>query len=84
MPNLPTLVLVLLGVVLLVIFLVRVIFAVRRVSVAGRLLTTRLGEGLGVLRARLAAVKVSFDQLRRDGGADLDRTATAGSIEHQR
>ncbi|MGH3622801.1 MAG: hypothetical protein ACRDQ5_13545 [Sciscionella sp.] len=79
-----TLLLILLGVVLLVIIAVRLVFAARSLSTARRRLTTRLGEGISVLRVHVAEVKAALGDLRRNDGTELDRTATAGSIEDQR
>jgi hypothetical protein len=66
-PNVLTLLLVLLGVVLLVIIAVQLVSAARSLSTARRLLSTRLDEGTSVLRAHVAEVKASLGDLRRNG-----------------
>lgn len=66
MPYLPILVLVLLGVVLLVVTALRVIGSLRRFRAASSLVGDRVGDGVGLLRARSAALGVAFAERRPD------------------
>ncbi|MEU4766730.1 bacteriophage holin [Actinosynnema sp. NPDC023794] len=66
MPYLPSLVLIVLGVVVLVPFAVRVIRSLRRFRAASTLVGDRVGDGVGLLRARSAALKVALAERRPD------------------
>ncbi|GGP84128.1 bacteriophage holin [Saccharothrix coeruleofusca] len=66
MPYLPILALVLLGLVALVVVVVRVIGSLRRFRVASTLVGDRVGDGVGLLRARFAALGVAFAERRPD------------------
>lgn len=66
MPYLPILALVLLGVVVLVATAVRVIGSLRRFRAASTLVEDRVGDGVGLLRARYAALGVALAERRPD------------------
>nr|WP_158842286.1 bacteriophage holin [Saccharothrix deserti] len=66
MPYLPILVLILLGVVVLVVTGIRVIGSLRRFRAASTLVGDRVGDGVGLLRARFAALEVAFAERRPD------------------
>ena len=66
MPYLPSLVLIVLGVVVLVPTTIRVIRSLRRFRVASTLVGDRVGDGVGLLRARSAALGVAIAERRPD------------------
>ncbi|MGM1059198.1 bacteriophage holin [Saccharothrix sp. Mg75] len=66
MPYLPTLLLIALGVVVLVVVGVRVIGSLRRFRAASSLVGDRVGDGVGLLRARFAALGVAVAARRPD------------------
>ncbi|WP_367127208.1 bacteriophage holin [Saccharothrix sp. HUAS TT1] len=66
MPYLPILALVLLGLVLLVLTVLRVVGPLRRFRAASTLVGDRVGDGVGLLRARSAALGVAIAQRRPD------------------
>ncbi|QQQ79030.1 bacteriophage holin [Saccharothrix sp. 6-C] len=66
MPYLPSLVLIALGVVVLVLTAVRVIRSLRRFRAASTLVGDRVGDGVGLLRARSAALGVALAERRPD------------------
>lgn len=66
MPYLPILALVLLGVVVLIATGVRVIGSLRRFRSASTLVGSRVGDGVGLLRARSAALEVALAERRPD------------------
>ena len=89
-PSTPTLALIALGLIVLVAIGLRVIRSLRRFARARTLVGDRVGDGVGMLKARSAALKVAFAQRRpkeqartranpaydrRDGG---DRRITNG------
>ncbi|MEV6244251.1 bacteriophage holin [Lentzea sp. NPDC051838] len=65
MPYTPTLALILLGLIVMVAISVRVIRSLRRFASARTLVGDRVGDGVGLLKARSAALKVAFAQRRR-------------------
>lgn len=65
-PYLPILVLIVLGVVVLVLTGFRVIGSLRRFRAASSLVGDRVGDGVGLLRARFAALGVAVAQRRPD------------------
>lgn len=64
-PYTPTLALIALGLIVLVAIGVRVIRSLRRFATARTLVGDRVGDGVGLLRARSAALKVAFAERRR-------------------
>ncbi|GLZ31634.1 hypothetical protein Lesp02_38220 [Lentzea sp. NBRC 105346] len=66
MPYTPTLVLVGLGLVVLVAIMARVIRSLRRFTSTRTLVSDRVGDGVGLLKARSAALKVAFAERRPD------------------
>ncbi|MEV1115689.1 bacteriophage holin [Actinosynnema sp. NPDC049800] len=66
MPYLPSLVLIVFGVVVLVPIAVRVIRSLRRFRAASTLVGDRVGDGVGLLRARSAALGVAIAERRPD------------------
>ncbi|WNV88630.1 bacteriophage holin [Umezawaea sp. Da 62-37] len=66
MPYLPSLVLVVIGVVVLVVMAVRVTRSLRRFTVASTLVGDNVGNGVGLLKARTAALGVAFAERRSD------------------
>ncbi|MCC8243703.1 bacteriophage holin [Saccharothrix luteola] len=66
MPYLPSLVLIVLGVVVLVPFAVRALRSLRRFRAASTLVGDRVGDGVGLLRARSAALQVALAERRPD------------------
>ncbi|MFI9008417.1 bacteriophage holin [Actinosynnema sp. NPDC053489] len=66
MPYLPILALIVLGVVVLVLTSVRVVRSLRRFRVASTLVGDRVGDGVGLLRARYAALGVALARRRPD------------------
>ncbi|QUF06125.1 bacteriophage holin [Actinosynnema pretiosum subsp. pretiosum] len=66
MPYLPSLALVLLGLVILVVAVLKVTRSLRRARAASTLMSDRVGDRVGFLRARLAALGVAFQQRRPD------------------
>ena len=66
MPYLPSLVLIVLGVVVLVLTAARVIRSLRRFRDASTLVGDRVGDGVGLLRARSAALGVAIAERRPD------------------
>ncbi|GAA3463005.1 MULTISPECIES: bacteriophage holin [Saccharothrix] len=64
MPYLPTLLLVAFGVIVLVVVGFRVIGSLRRFRAASTLVGDRVGDGAGLLRARLAALGVAVAERR--------------------
>ncbi|WP_063741394.1 bacteriophage holin [Saccharothrix syringae] len=66
MPYLPTLVLIAVGLVALVAVAVRVIRSLRRFRAASTLVGNRVGDGVGLLRARFAALGVALVERRPD------------------
>lgn len=65
MPYTPTLALIALGLIVLVAIGVRVIRSLRRFAAARTLVGDRVGDGVGLLKARSAALKVAFAERRR-------------------
>jgi len=63
---LPSLVLVVVGVVALVVIAVRVIRSLRRFAGASSLVSDRVGDGVGLLKARSAALGVALAERRPD------------------
>jgi hypothetical protein len=59
-PSTPTLALIAFGLVALVAIAVRVIRSLRRFASARTLVWDRVGDGVGLLKARSAALKVAF------------------------
>ncbi|GAB2964060.1 bacteriophage holin [Saccharothrix stipae] len=66
MPYLPILALIVLGVVVLVVTVLRVIGPLRRFRAASTLVGDRVGDGVGLLRARYAALAVAVAERRPD------------------
>lgn len=66
MPYLPILAPIVLGVVVLVLTCVRVIRSLRRFRAASTLVGDRVGDGVGLLRARFAALGVAVAERRPD------------------
>ncbi|GAA1337658.1 bacteriophage holin [Saccharothrix algeriensis] len=66
MPYLPSLVLLLVGMVFLIVVLVRVLRSLRRFRAASTLVGNRVGDGAGLLRARFAALGVAVAERRPD------------------
>ncbi|WP_186763339.1 bacteriophage holin [Lentzea tibetensis] len=66
MPYTPTLVLVALGLVALIVIMSRVIRSLRRFTSTRTLVNDRVGDGVGLLKARSAALKVAFAERRPD------------------
>ncbi|HEX8867872.1 MAG TPA: bacteriophage holin [Lentzea sp.] len=64
-PYTPTLALIALGLIVLVAIAVRVIRSLRRFASARTLVGDRVGDGVGLLKARSAALKVAFAERRR-------------------
>lgn len=64
-PYTPTLALIALGLIVLVAIGVRVIRSLRRFAAARTLVGDRVGDGVGLLKARSAALKVAFAERRR-------------------
>ncbi|KOX28064.1 hypothetical protein ADK67_12980 [Saccharothrix sp. NRRL B-16348] len=62
----PSLALIVLGVVVLVPITIRVIRSLRRFRVASTLVGDRVGDGVGLLRARSAALGVALAERRPD------------------
>lgn len=65
MPYTPTLALIALGLIVLGVMAVRVIRSLRRLARARTLVVDRVGDGVGLLKARSAALKVAFAERRR-------------------
>ncbi|MET8758540.1 bacteriophage holin [Lentzea sp. NPDC004782] len=65
MPYTPTLALIALGLIVLVAIGLRVIRSLRRFAAARTLVGDRVGDGVGLLKARSAALKVAFAERRR-------------------
>ena len=63
-PYIPTLALIALGLIVLVAIGVRVIRSLRRFASTRTLVGDRVGDGVGLLKARSAALKVAFAQRR--------------------
>lgn len=66
MPYLPTLLLIVLGLVVLVVVAIRLIGSLRRFRAASTLVGDRVGDGVGLLRARFAALGVALAERRPD------------------
>jgi hypothetical protein len=64
-PYTPTLALIALGLIVLAAIGVRVIRSLRRLAAARTLVGDRVGDGVGLLKARSAALKVAFAERRR-------------------
>ncbi|MFI6094232.1 bacteriophage holin [Lentzea sp. NPDC051213] len=64
MPYTPTLALIALGLIVLVTISVRVLRSLRRFAGARTLVGDRVGDGVGLLKARSAALKVAFARRR--------------------
>lgn len=64
-PSTPTLALIALGLIVLVLITVRVIRSLRRFASTRTLVGDRVGDRVGLLKARSAALKVAFAQRRR-------------------
>jgi hypothetical protein len=64
-PYTPTLALIVAGLIALVAISVRVIRSLRRFASARTLVGDRVGDGIGLLKARTAALKVAFAERRR-------------------
>ncbi len=64
-PYTPTLALIALGLIVLVAIGVRVIRSLRRFAAARTLVGDRVGDGVGLLKARSAALKVALAERRR-------------------
>ena len=60
MPSTPTLALTALGLIVLVVIVVRVVRSLRRFVSARTLVGDSVGDGVGLLKARSAALKVAF------------------------
>ncbi|WP_434442871.1 bacteriophage holin [Lentzea sp. E54] len=69
MPSTPTLALSALGLIALVVIMVRVIRSLRRFASARTLVGDRVGDGVGLLKARSAALKVALAERRTSGQA---------------
>ncbi|WP_112229651.1 bacteriophage holin [Lentzea atacamensis] len=67
MPYTPTLALVALGLIVLAAIALRVIRSLRRLASARTLVRDRVGDNVGLLKARTAALKVAFAQRRPSG-----------------
>ncbi|WP_109640374.1 MULTISPECIES: bacteriophage holin [Lentzea] len=67
MPYTPTLALVALGLIVLAAIALRVIRSLRRFASARTLVRDRVGDNVGLLKARTAALKVAFAQRRPSG-----------------
>jgi hypothetical protein len=65
-PYLPILALVVVGLVLLVVVGVKFLGSLRRFRTASTLVGDRVGDGVGLLRARAAALGVAFAERRPD------------------
>ena len=65
MPYTPTLALIALGLIVMVAIALRVIRSLRRFASARTLVGDRVGDGVGLLKARSAALKVAFAERRR-------------------
>ncbi|MEU7527586.1 bacteriophage holin [Saccharothrix sp. NPDC042600] len=66
MPYLPSLVLILVGMVLLIVLVAKLVGSLRRFRAASTLVGDRVGDGVGLLRARFAALGVAFAERRPD------------------
>ncbi len=64
-PSTPTLALIAIGLIVLVAISVRVIRSLRRFARTRTLVRDRVGDRVGLLKARTAALKVAFAQRRR-------------------
>ncbi|MFD4637177.1 bacteriophage holin [Lentzea sp. NPDC058436] len=64
MPSTPTLALIALGLVALIVIAVRVLRSLRRMASARTLVGNRFGDGVGLLKARSAALKVALAERR--------------------
>jgi hypothetical protein len=64
-PSTPTLALIALGLIVLVTIVYRVIRSLRRFTSARTLVGDSVGDGVGLLKARRAALKVAFAERRR-------------------
>ncbi|MFD9702845.1 bacteriophage holin [Lentzea sp. NPDC059081] len=65
MPSTPTLALIALGLVVVIVIAVRVVRSLRRFARARTLVGDRVGDRVGLLQARRAALKVAFAERRR-------------------
>ncbi|HWO65395.1 MAG TPA: bacteriophage holin [Umezawaea sp.] len=66
MPYLPSLVLVVVGVVALVAVVIRVVGSLRHFTKVSSRVSDNVGDGVGLLRARSAALGVAFAERRKD------------------
>jgi uncharacterized protein YoxC len=66
-PYLSIAILVAVGVILIVVSLVRTLRAVKRFTAASTRVSSGLDESTGLLRARLAALRIAIKQRRRTG-----------------
>ncbi|HEX7301344.1 bacteriophage holin [Lentzea sp.] len=66
MPSTPTLALIALGLVVVIVIAVRVLRSLRRLARARTLVGDGVGDGIGLLKARRAALKVAFAERRRE------------------
>ncbi|MGW6935418.1 bacteriophage holin [Lentzea sp. NPDC054927] len=64
MPSTPTLALIALGLIVLVVITIRVIRSLRRFARTRTLVGDRVGDRVGLLKARTAALKVAFARRR--------------------
>ena len=64
MPSTPTLALIALGLIVLVVIAIRVIRSLRRFARARTLMGDGVGNGVGLLKARSAALKVAIAERR--------------------
>lgn len=72
MPYLPTLLLIVLGLVVLVVVAIRLIGSLRRFRAASTLVGDRVGDGVGLLRARFAALGVALAERRPDRARQVE------------
>jgi hypothetical protein len=78
-PYTPTLALIALGLIVLVAIGFRVIRSLRRFAAARTLVGDRVGDGVGLLKARSAALKVAFAERRRP-----EKALTRANPAHER
>lgn len=87
MPYLPSLVLLLVGMVFLIVVLVKAVRALRRFRAASTLVGDRVGDGVGLLRARFAALGVAVAERRPDraleGGPRVPSTDRGMKEDHR-